>query len=403
MADDSLEDDYFDDGDGGGGQQIDAATMDVLMADESNRELAKLYMGIETAADGVADNTKEEVMKEALDEPEETDQVKVFFSDSEEEKEYKKKRQDLEGFKETAEGYTEEGQMQLFNDQVNEMVKRKNALKNKIKDFMASTFDPYIFSSISRLVVVEMLAYHQNIFERLYQESTLVAITSCFTLNELKFAFKFKGIYNRYLAKVKNSIFLEQISFVQIAGLFCKHIIIKNSDAIKTIIRKGTSQEHFLTELTAYEVITFFGVVMNYLGFKTRCCFLVSFDKLNLDASYKLDMYGNRNNQNKLKAKQEKKKPSKSKKTKKTKKKSGSRSSKMISDEESSSATDSGTSVSVTDEESKGKKTSESAEKIYDYKPLANSRLILNRHQTISSSYGWQKEKSKGSEGWGCT
>lgn len=368
MADDSLDDDYFDGQDDG---QMDAATMNALMADESNRELAKLYMGIETAPAGAdAEISKEGAMEEAAEPQEEIEQAKVFFSDSEEEKEYKKKRQDLEGFKEVVEGYTEDGQMQLFNDQVNEMVKKKNALRNKIKDFMASTFDPYIFNSISHLIVVEMLAYHQKIFERLYQESTLVAITSCFTLNQIKFALKFKDFYKRFSNQGANSTFLEQVSFLQIAALFCKEILMTNSDGIRKLIRKGTSQENFETELTAFEVISFFGVVMTYLGFKTRCCFLVSFDKLNLDVSYKLDMYGSTTTQNKQNGRG-KSKPAKIKLKKKPKRRSKSRTSKVNSDEESSSYTDSGTSPESSDTEDK-----KTAEQMYNYKPLSNSKIL---------------------------
>ena len=50
--------------------------------------------------------------------------------------------------------------MDKLTKQLDSMMKKKFKLRDKIKEFMTSTFDPHIFVSISRLIAVEMLAYH---------------------------------------------------------------------------------------------------------------------------------------------------------------------------------------------------------------------------------------------------
>ena len=88
------------------------------------------------------------------------------------------------------------------------------------------------------------------------------------------------------------------------------------------------------TDLTAYEVICFFYAVLFFLHFKPRVGFLVSFDKLNLEGMYKLDMYNaNQSTDTKKGKKKALKKP---KKTKKKSKKDKKKKSKKGSDDEES-------------------------------------------------------------------
>lgn len=376
--DDSLGEDYFDD-DGGGG--LDDQAMNAMMADEGARDLVKLYMGIETEQhpdEFAPENTNGGAPEDQKDKPEEEFEEKIFFEDSEEEKEFKRKKKELEGFQDVVAGYTEDGQMKLLNEQVEEMVRRKNKLRDKIKEFMASTFDPLIFSSISRLIVVEMLAYHQNVFERLYQEVTITAITSCLTMKELRFVLSFKKAFSSLKITSEKDMLMEQQGLLQVAALYCKGILTKHSKELKKIIRKDTPQEPLESGLTSFEVVAFFGAMLTYLGFKTRCCFLVSFDKLNLDLSYKLDMYGDKGSKRNIPMKT--KKAPKKKQSKKPKKRTSFVGEQGDNEEQGSSyseASEVDSDGSGTSRSRRSKKTTESEQKMYEYEPLSNSSFPI--------------------------
>lgn len=357
--DDSIGDDYFEEK-----EPLDEKTLHLMLNPES-RDVAKQYLGLKSPPKEPKENNKDNLHQKEPPEDQEEIEEKVYFSDSEEEKEYRRKKKELEGFQDNVVAYTEEGQMKLLNEQVNEMAKKKNALRDKIKSFLASTFDPMIFSSISRLLVVEMLAYHQNVFERLHQERTIIAVTSCMKLGEVKLALKLKEITHKVQNTIGKDVYPELHALMQMACLLAKHILLSHESLIKSVIRRDTPQEKLETNLTAFEVISFFSLILNYIGFKSRCCFLLSFDKLNLDRQYKLDMFGE------SKAEKEVKKAKKKKNFRKKVKKNNFVGEAGDNDQEGFSDSEE---ASVVTESEVSNDTTESAKKMYEYEPLSNSR-----------------------------
>lgn len=379
---DSLSEGYFDQGP----PKLDDQAMQALLLDAEAREVAKMYMGIASPEKTLQESNKE-ASKAAAPAEEEEHQEKVFFSDSEEEKEHKRKKQELEGFGDVAVDYTEGGQMALLRDQVSEMEKRKNHLRDKIKAFLASTFDPVIFASISSLLVVEMLAYHQNTFERLHQERTLTAVVSCLTVKELRFALQFKAQVAKLEKRLGSDVNVETQGLVQVAALFAKGVLLAHEKPLRAIIRRETPQEKLESGLTSFEVVSFFGLLLSYLGFKTRCCFLVSFDKLSLDAQYLLDMKGEG------KAKREEKKAKRRKKERKARKKQEFVGERGDNDQESVSDSEEASVVSASQ---KSESATESDKQMFAYEPLGNSRSRLRRHQAPSAGSQRQEEGQEG-------
>lgn len=195
-------------------------------------------------------------------------------------------REDLAGFMEHQEEYTEHGQMQLLADQLEQMQKKKFEVRDKIKKFMDNLFDPVIFASISRLIVVEMLSYHQTVFESLASESSLLRLFSCLAPAEFRLLLDVKRIIAANLNQ--NS----QLPFLKVACVLIKELVVLHKNPFAKVIRSGTPQESLKTPLTSFEVVALFHALLFYLGFKPRLVFLVSFDKLNLYEGYKLNMFG---------------------------------------------------------------------------------------------------------------
>ncbi len=397
MEENEIDDDYFE---GGEDNEMDEGELTNFLANEKNRELLKRWAGVkDPAEDSNTGAQPEEPVDEAA--------AKVYFSDSEDEKEQRKKeRPELIAYQESGEVYSEQNQMNKLTQQLDSMMKKKFKLRDKIKEFMASTFDPQIFVSISRLIAVEMIAYHQSVFERLCEESTLFALMSCLNPEETKFLLKIKSYHQNLLIKSKGGLYTELTPLLKITLLFLKEILLKYTLLIRNIIRRGTPQQNLETDLTSYEVACYVYTFLFFVHFKPRVGFLVSFDKLNLDSNYKLDMYAGPGDPNDKKGKKGKKPKKEEKKKKKKKNKKGKKdkdkgkdnkkkkrkSNKAIengeSDAESSSFHESDDDTSEEDAESEGQKsemlksesprsehTTKSAEQMFQYGPLQHANL----------------------------
>lgn len=261
-------DDLF--GDEADGQGEDEATMlRNFLATKKHEELAR--------ASARPDERQSEAAEEPVEGP-----VHYLDPDAEEDT---KGRDDLAGFMEHHEEYTEHGQMQLLADQLEQMQKKKFEVRDKIKKFMDNLFDPVIFASISRLIVVDMLAYHQNVFESLTSENNLFRLFSCFRPEELKLLLEVKHFFESHLSEKS------QQSFLKVACVMIKELIALHKQQFAKVIRSGTPQEELASALTSFEVVAIFYALLFFLGFKPRLVFLVSFDKLNLYEGYKLNMF----------------------------------------------------------------------------------------------------------------
>lgn len=261
-----------------------------LMLDDKAKQLMAKFMGqdedtVPPAVEG--DGDEENTNREAKE-------SKGFHSDdSEEEKDAVKRRSDLQDHKQEQTQYTETGQEHLFMQQVTKMQEKKLEVQKRIKEFLQSTFDPVVFASISRLFAVEMLSYHQSIFESTCTEQGMTAVMSILTFDELKFVFKIKQMSERLY---KEGCYNEHTQLLQLSCLFWKEILLKKEQQIKNISRGTQGVGNSGQQLYAYEIVSFLYSVLFFQGFNTRTGFLLSFDKLNLDPKYKLDMYSTGSN-----------------------------------------------------------------------------------------------------------
>lgn len=273
MSDDEPSEDYF--RDDGASNIVTDHQLSSLMASQSNRELIQLYMG------------------RAHSQSLQTDRGESApVDDSEDEKERKQRRTDLEGFGENTTEYTEQGQMDLLKEQVHGMQKKKLEIRDKITKFLDSTYDPVVFASISRIITVEILAYHQCVFDRVHSDQAVLAVVSLLKTKEMALLLRTKSAFSQIAEEEGNVYFPEYEPLLKVGLLIIKETITTHHERIKLIVRKGTPHQHLKSGLTSFEVICLISAMLYFLGVRVRVGFLLSFDKLNLEAGYRLDMYG---------------------------------------------------------------------------------------------------------------
>lgn len=281
---DDDEDDLF--GDAPDQDMDDEQAFAKLMVDGRAKELmAKLMEQDNQAAKPIVPEGQEEHTNR---------ESKGFHSeDSEEEKDAVKRRSDLQDHREDTAQYKEAGQEMLFKQQVTKFQEKKLETQRRIKEFLESTFDPVIFASISRLFAVEMMSYHQSVFESVCTEEGITAIMSVMNYEEMQFMFSVKQL-SEDLAR--EGCYNEQIQLLRISCLFWKEFLLKKETQVKNIYRGSQGIGKTGDKLYAFEVVSFLYAVLFFQGFPVRTGFLLSFDKLNLDAKYKLDMYSSGSN-----------------------------------------------------------------------------------------------------------
>ena len=277
QEDSDVDDDYFENG---GNEGDDSQKLfEKLLTNRDNRDIAARFIGKSTDVTGVVE---EELEADENGANKGTGDNNV--NGEEEEDAVGKGRSDLVNYQEFIDEYTEKGQMDLLSTQISDMQRKKFETRDKIKKFMDNTFDPVTFSSISRLISVESVAYHQAVFEKVSGERGVLLVLSCMTMDEIV-------VCNRLRSMCANLTYNTSITLLKVASIFIKEIIMKHSESLSNVTReRSEGTESHNPHLTSYEVVCLFYCLLFYFGFVPRIVFLLSFDKLNLDAIYRLDM-----------------------------------------------------------------------------------------------------------------
>lgn len=282
--DDSIGEDYFDQQPG---DDIPDHALMKMMDNEENRDIIQQYLGMRPSESTV----------QGTEHTQNTEWI-----DSEDEKDQKARRSDLSGFGEVISEYSENGQLELLNKQVNDMQKKKLEVRDKIKKFLDSTFDPIVFASISRLLTVKILAHHHHSFDQIHCSAFIMSCLSLLNPAELQLFLETKSIVTTALAKQSSdqaqSSSPEMVPLLKICLILIKELLLSYSEKVKRLLRKDDTL-FAKRSLTSYELVCLLSSLLAFMGFRTRTGFLLSFDKLNLNDSYRLDMYGNNDNKNK--------------------------------------------------------------------------------------------------------
>lgn len=272
-GDDSVDDDYFDQEDDD--QQLDENHFATLLKNKEHLELVQQYLkgkNGENPENGHAEPEKEEI---AMADP------TGFAGDSEDET--LGKRADLADFMQEALAYTEAGQLETLKGQVSQMTLKKNFIRDKIKQFMDCTFDPVIFSSLSRLIAIRILAYNHHTFDEVHSEGVLLACLSLFSPEEFTL-----------IQELRSSNFSTEDfgSTIKVLLVLIKALVLKYSPRLIQVLRPGISAQRTVSDLTTVEILSLYSLLLNYiLKVKTRLICALSFDKINLDHHYRLNMY----------------------------------------------------------------------------------------------------------------
>lgn len=167
-------------------------------------EKETLLQNSKEAKEKATEKETEKASNKNLEDSFNSSEAKVFFSDSEEEKRDLKKRKDLMEYADMTLEYTEQGQTDLFKQQVSDMDRKKRERRDRLREFLDMTFDPVTFASLSRLITIMTMGYHEKAFRYFTKDTTLALFMSVLSPKQVQILFKMKTLYKDFRTKLKS-------------------------------------------------------------------------------------------------------------------------------------------------------------------------------------------------------